>query len=528
MESLSRELALAVMLHLHPRDVAQIVLVSRCIRGMFMLYPEDHKFALQHLQRHGDPFEVAEDEGEDDADSDDGEDDEDGDVEESEPVSKGYRPLAVPFHRLPLAYSLALLAWKGMTEKTIAAIFPDMIAHNLLSFDDGVPIAWDKPLSHPAKVEKLLQMSIEFDFDIISDRIPEAYAFYLSGMLDSVELTNKMINKGVLSAKQRTALELVAMHGACYTGAVSVAQHLLTVSSADLRNDHETFPLYTCALSGHMNVMRLLLAPVDGVAPEIDIERTFDDLTPLQWAATQNHTEAVLCLIEHGANPLVGNQTEDGLLSQAVQHRNTILAKVALDRGASVHVECVMGRTPLKAAVIHDDTEMARLLIAHGAAYDEPDEQDFTPLHYAVFNNNLQLFNLLLSAGADPIARANNGLTLLHYAAAAGRLEIVQRLHSIDAVARQARKDVEHGMTVLMFAAYNLRLEVVQWLLDYGGWAKYVNAKDDDDRTALEYASESFDIDDCDLPEFVDASEDDQEDVVALLLQYGALKRSSR
>ncbi|KAJ3091753.1 hypothetical protein HDU96_002952, partial [Phlyctochytrium bullatum] len=391
METLSKELALAVLMHLHPRDVIEVLLVSRRFRWLFMLGPDDYKVALQHLQCfgalvNGDGDDESGNESEDEGglESDDGEDGNDGDGDDNDDdgedgdgrctTGKERRLSSTPFHRLPISYSLALLAWKGLKEETIGILFREMIdAKFKMLHRSDFPIAWQKPLPEASKlkVEKLLRTTIELGLNIVTTT-STPFAFYLAGKLDSVELVEALIELGQRSTDpterfaRRIALELAAMDGACFTGAANIASHLLAVSTEDLRNGlfMERFPLCTLAKCGHVNVMRVLFDPVDGVTPEFDVDRKFEDSTPLQFAARGNHTETALWLLEHGADAF-----EDGsgvkMLNPAISNRNTVLVKEVLSRGG--HLNRILGGSYLNYAARDGSTEIVRLLVAHGA-----------------------------------------------------------------------------------------------------------------------------------------------------------------
>ncbi|KAJ3117005.1 hypothetical protein HDU96_008176 [Phlyctochytrium bullatum] len=460
MEFLVRELALAILLHVPPRDVAELLLVSHRIRRRFMFSPEHHKLARQHLQRHGDLESY---------------------TIQCDKAESRYRFGIAPFSRLPLAYSLAYLSWKGFGKVTILSTFPYMIEDSGKFFTDWgnekepETYSWDKPLQYPQRVEKFLRKAIELRIAMdVDDENP--FVFHLVGKLDSVELMEAIIELGLrcseptLRLERRTALEVAAMHGACLAGAANIARHLLSVSSADLRNGlYKTrFPLYTLASEGHANVMQVLFEPVDGVVPEIDVERKQWNSTPLEWAVEFNNISAALFLLEHGADI-----KKFWLLSKAVWYANIVLkgADLASNRGST------------------RNSGMARLLIEHGAAIDDTEECYFRPLHYAIYLDDFETFELLLLAGADPISQGVHarGFTVLHFAVGAGRLEMVKHLYSIEAVKSQVFKEVGHGVTLLMYAAFHYRLEVVEWLLKHGGWAAFASATDADGKTALQY-----------------------------------------
>ncbi|KAJ3116971.1 hypothetical protein HDU96_008261 [Phlyctochytrium bullatum] len=472
MESLSKELAHQILLHLNPglKDIPRLLLVSRSFRRLFRLSPADYKLARRHLQRHGD-FETY-----------------DASLFWVHDDEIGFH--FYPFVRLPMAYSLAYLSWRGVARESILSVFHDILRDNSRLHPhretETAAEIWDAPLRYPKRVETFLRKAIELDIPMVIDS-SKPFIFWLVAKLDSVDLMEAIIGIGLRGVDQaetvdrRNALELAAMHGACFSGAASVAKHLLSISSVDLRHVlyKDMFPLYTLAVHGHANVMQVLFDPVDGVAPVFDVDRKFKDKTPLEWAVESSSTSAALFLLEHGADI---NKC-DLLLTKAIQHGNVVLdeedAEMANYRGVSRNVGT------------------ARVLVEHGAAIDETDEYGLRPIHYTILYFDLETFELLLSAGADPIAQDVHkpGFTLLHFAAAGGRLPMVEQLYEIEAVKSQVYKEVGNGVTVMMYAAFHWRLEVVEWLLEHGGWAEFVNARDAKGRTALTYATLEVDRD---------------------------------
>ncbi|KAJ3114924.1 hypothetical protein HDU96_001481 [Phlyctochytrium bullatum] len=358
LDSLPKELALAVLVHLHPSNVAELLLVSYRIRSLFMLAPEEYRIALANV------------------------------------------------------------SWKGLNAETILAIF-----HG-------------------------------------GSRL--AFAFWLAGKLDSVELTEMLIagNKGLRSAESRTA-----MNGACRVGSAKVVEYLLSVSAADLRNERykplDQTPLRECAKYGHLNVMRVLFAPVNGVTPYVATEvEPGMGLTPLQAAARGRNTiiaETVLARsapvdvmsFEHGGSPI----------HVAVRNQDLAMVRLLLSYGSSLDEPDPDGFRPLQRAVATNNVKLVKLLIELGANPD-PREDDgltllfdpnrYTTLHRAVAKDNAKVVKLLVKAGAAPAARDKDGLTVLHYAVALGRLTMVKLLCPFDVVPSEAYKELkEHGGWVL-------------------------------------------------------------------------------
>ncbi|KAJ3114913.1 hypothetical protein HDU96_001470 [Phlyctochytrium bullatum] len=229
-----KELALAVLLHLHTTDVANILLVNRRIRTLFMLSPDQYRIALKHLQRHAELHDQS-------------------DIDEDY-YDVADRHATIPFPRLPLAYALAYVSWKYLDERAVVVIFPDRA-------DENDNMSLPRPLLYPQRIEKFLRKTIELDFDIAID-IRNSVDFWLRQELDgvdmdpddenewlgqsvgfslaaqleaptSVELTHRLIVeikvlRSAKSAEERATLlallERAAMRAACLTGSVAVAE----------------------------------------------------------------------------------------------------------------------------------------------------------------------------------------------------------------------------------------------------------------------------------------------------------------
>ncbi|KAJ3101825.1 hypothetical protein HDU96_009852, partial [Phlyctochytrium bullatum] len=426
----TRELVRAVLLHLPPTDVAPLLLVSRRIRHRFILSPDEHNLARKHLQHHGtlDSYRL---------------------------YSRRHDPSF--FHRLPLAYSLAYLSWMGPpanSKEPLLFVFSDIVQDNvhLKAWEDGGSERWEKPLRYPLRVDKLLRKAVELDRRmIIGSGSQMSFVFQLVGKLDSVELTEARVRAAVRRSLKKSG--------------TTVARHLLSVSSIDLRNGqyNSMFPLHTLALSNHVN---------------------FNGKTPLQWALEKKTTSQQRSRSGFSSTEPTP-RLKNGPLYHAVFKRNVALAEALLAKGSPVNVkferelehddeqrqDC---NTLLHLAVCSQNRDMVRLLIANGAAIDEADEWDLRPLHYAVCYNDHEIFDLLLSSGADPFAPGSQKprLPVLHFAGAAGRLNMVQHLYAMDAVTSRVFEGARNGTTLLMYTAFHFRVEVVRWLLEHGGWAR--------------------------------------------------------
>lgn len=188
--------------------------------------------------------------------------------------------------------------------------------------------------------------------------------------------------------------------------------------------------------------------------------------SPLHWAAYKGHTE---------------------------------IARLLLDRGASVDCRNDFDYTPLLYATRYGHQETVRLLLNRGASVDCKTTWGFTPLHWAVYRHHLEIVRLLLEKNArfdiknkhgekpfDPeFSRIAPKETLL-LAAVAGRVDLVQ-----DILDNNINLDIntqdENGDTALILAARNGHLSVVEVLIGRGA---NKNRQNKNKQTALEAAIE--------------------------------------
>ena len=100
------------------------------------------------------------------------------------------------------------------------------------------------------------------------------------------------------------------------------------------------------------------------------------------------------------------------------------IARVLLDRGATVNSEDNFGRTPLhlvaegKYNFEQDHIRVAQLLLERGADINAPDEDNNTPLHLASHYGRVDNARVLLDGSATTSTKDNQGQTPLHTAAA--------------------------------------------------------------------------------------------------------------
>lgn len=201
--------------------------------------------------------------------------------------------------------------------------------------------------------------------------------------------------------------------------------------------------------------------------------------TGLQYACIGGDSGIVERLIDEGAVIDYYSQgtPRTNALCIALQHRNTTITKLLLDRGSSPSLALDAGvRFPLHLIIWngHEDAlSLVQMLLEHGADADLVDDYGMTAIVIAVEKENLEIVHLLLQEHAKIPLRLSidDGRTNILVLATIIRttpvksLKMVQLMleHGVDVDFRTAR-----GETPLWCAAENGNPDVARLLLDHG------------------------------------------------------------
>lgn len=117
--------------------------------------------------------------------------------------------------------------------------------------------------------------------------------------------------------------------------------------------------LCNAALNGHFNELRKL---IEEGAP-VNEPHSISGWTALTAAATWEHKEIVVYLIQHGANVNVVGLANDTPLYHAARRGNLEIVKLLLEAGADPALKTKFGSTPLTAAVSGGHLETAKILL---------------------------------------------------------------------------------------------------------------------------------------------------------------------
>lgn len=154
--------------------------------------------------------------------------------------------------------------------------------------------------------------------------------------------------------------------------------------------------LHRAAQNGRLRVVELL------IAKEIAVDkRTYGGrgLTPLHLAASEDHIDTAILLLEKGADidavSKGGQYKEWGALAFACWNNHKDMVELLIRKGASL-------KSPaLWCAVFQGNKGIVELLLAKGAVVEDTGSKAWQPLHVAVEKGYGDLVQLLLEHGAD-------------------------------------------------------------------------------------------------------------------------------
>ncbi|NXY57523.1 RN5A ribonuclease, partial [Callaeas wilsoni] len=180
-------------------------------------------------------------------------------------------------------------------------------------------------------------------------------------------------------------------------------------------------------------------------------------------------------------------------LNAAVKNRDKEAVLELLEQGADVNSKVESGWTPLQTAVQTGEKDLVRLLLDRGASLDARKDNGGTAFTEAGIAGNVDVLKLLLERGSDVNEQDFNGFTAFMEAAWYGKDEALRFLHSRGAEVNLRRVTSEEktklhkgGATALMDACRERHFSAVKILVQEMG--ADVNIRDNRDRNALIHA----------------------------------------
>ena len=214
-----------------------------------------------------------------------------------------------------------------------------------------------------------------------------------AAMANQTDIVRKLLAAGA-DPNIRSNSGLTALSLAIATGHREIAELLLPLTVVD--NSPSPATLWAAAASGDLGAVEAALAA--GVSPNATAGK---DLSPLLFAAANNHSAVALRLLEAGADPKVHAATTDSSpLKSFIGHHNLDMVRALIRAGVDVDATIIGGVSVLNFAVMGNDIAMVKLLLELGARpYRGPDLTK-QPLWLAEQMRFDEMVALLLEAGA--------------------------------------------------------------------------------------------------------------------------------
>ncbi|KAL8949190.1 MAG: hypothetical protein Q9222_004685 [Ikaeria aurantiellina] len=187
----------------------------------------------------------------------------------------------------------------------------------------------------------------------------------------------------------------------------------------------------------HEDIMQLArlgeIGPIQKLLDEGKFRANYTDaqnITPLHWAAINNHYALCQFLIDRGADVnAVGGESEATPAQWAVQKCHYYTVSLLLQHGADPNIPDGQGYKMVHLATFDGNVFMLLIILLQpGTSVDEPDAQGHTALMWAAYNRLPTIVELLLRFGASVNAIDETGFTPLHWALVRGSPPCILKL----------------------------------------------------------------------------------------------------
>ena len=144
--------------------------------------------------------------------------------------------------------------------------------------------------------------------------------------------------------------------------------------------DKDKTPLHYAAIAGRAHNAEIIL----NAAPQIIKMKDKMGMQAFHYACQNGHLDVVKVFLEKGIKVGAGaGPSRMTPLSFAASQNHYDVCEFLINNKASVLGKDKYKRSPLIYAVRNGNAKIANLLLMHGALWDEPDSSGNTPLHYA-------------------------------------------------------------------------------------------------------------------------------------------------
>ncbi|KAH8709994.1 AFG1-like ATPase-domain-containing protein [Phaeosphaeriaceae sp. PMI808] len=192
-------------------------------------------------------------------------------------------------------------------------------------------------------------------------------------------------------------------------GEIGAIQKLFDSGKCDatFKDEQGITPLHWAAINNHYALCHFLIqagAPINAKGGDAVA-------TPVLWAAKRCNYYIVNLLLDHGADPLLTDDQGFNLLHSATLDGNVYQLVLLLHQDIPVDIPDPQSHTPLMWAAYKGYSSCVDLFLRWGANVYATDDQGFTALHWALVKGSQESIQKLLEYGADRFAKNNDGKT---------------------------------------------------------------------------------------------------------------------
>ncbi|KAL5457311.1 hypothetical protein EMCRGX_G034559 [Ephydatia muelleri] len=192
-------------------------------------------------------------------------------------------------------------------------------------------------------------------------------------------------------------------------------------------------PIHLAARKGSHRVLDCIMNWCRDHGYSADQVLTFldeENNTPLHTAVDSGHIEVVRVLLAHGASATESRISQVPPIHLACLQGKLKMVELMVQFGGVDVIACrdAFGQTPLHSSTLPPSTAVLCYLLNIGAQLNACNNQGQTPLITAIISGNLAAVMTLLKSGADPLIKDQNGDNPLHYAVQRNRTAIAKCL----------------------------------------------------------------------------------------------------
>lgn len=254
--------------------------------------------------------------------------------------------------------------------------------------------------------------------------------------------------------------------GAVSKGDVTTVAAMLDKKSSVTSTDWHGYPaMFVAIRNKKAAVVKLLLER----GADKNGKDSFNELTPLMYAAAKGDTQTITVLLDSGASLTVRNRYGTDVLYMAILNNKFDAAKLLITKGANPNQTLgKQKRTMLMQAAFSGRTDAVRFLLGNGADATIRDGRKMSALEHATRQDDPKIIHMLIKSGADK-QFSYRGITAFIMSVINGKFKTAKALLKYKANIN-APVEAYKGRTLLMFLAFrgNRSLKKVTFLLENG------------------------------------------------------------